>query len=85
MLDCLLQNCQIVRGGKMYDTKDGCACQYHFSKVFFLLSDIAAGCIIVIYWSIYAPGHVKDIADGLNAIDKWCISQCFFYEYPRSS
>eukprot|EP00978_Attheya_sp_CCMP212_P041629 scaffold240978_cov74-Attheya_sp.AAC.1 len=61
---------RIVRGGTMYDTTDGCSCQYRCSKAFFLLSVIAAGRRIVIDRAIDAPGHGKGVVDGLNAIDK---------------
>eukprot|EP00978_Attheya_sp_CCMP212_P034637 scaffold146167_cov65-Attheya_sp.AAC.2 len=70
MLDCLFQNGQMVRGGTMYDTTDGCACQYRCSKDFFLLSVVAPGRRIVIDRAIDAPGHGKQgVVDGLNAID----------------
>eukprot|EP00978_Attheya_sp_CCMP212_P013312 scaffold33437_cov68-Attheya_sp.AAC.7 len=77
MLDCcLFQNGQIVRGGTMYDTTDGCSCQYYrCSKVFFLLSVIAAGGRIVIDRAM-PPGHGKGVVDGLNAIDKGYLGKC---------
>eukprot|EP00978_Attheya_sp_CCMP212_P005343 scaffold11944_cov31-Attheya_sp.AAC.2 len=76
MLDCLFKNGQIVRGGTMYDTTDGCSCQYRCSKAFFLLSVIAAGRRIVIDRAIDAPGHGKGVVDGLNAIDKGYLGKC---------
>ena len=76
MLDCLFTNGQMVRGGTMYDTTDGCACQYRCSKAFFLLSVIAAGRRIIIDRAIDAPGHGKGVVDGMNAIDKGYLGKC---------
>jgi len=76
MLDSLFQNGQMVRGGTIYDTTDGCACQYRCAKAFFLLSVISAGRRIIIDRAIDAPGHGKGVVDGLNAIDKGYLGKC---------
>ena len=76
MLDCLFQNFQMVCGRKMYDTNDGCACQYRCSKVFYILSVIVAGRRILIDQAIDSPGYGKGVVDGLNATGKGYIGKC---------
>ena len=59
----------------MFDGTDGCAKQYRSGTALFLLSLHAAMHRIVIDRAIGAPGHGKDIIDGLNATEKRFLAQ----------
>lgn len=54
----------------MWDDTDGCAKQYRCGTALLFLSLLACTCNITIDRAIGAPGHGKDIVDGLNATDK---------------
>ena len=56
--------------GYMLDRTDGCQDQYRKTQVLNLLSYLAFKFRIVVDRSIKAPGHGKDMCDGLNAVDK---------------
>eukprot|EP00957_Ditylum_brightwellii_P048693 3694718-Ditylum_brightwellii.AAC.1 len=49
---------------------DGCAKQYRCAIDMYLLSLISVRFNIVIDRAVGAPGHGKDMVDGLNATDK---------------
>jgi hypothetical protein len=59
----------------MFDHTDGCAKQYRCALALFLLSLLAQVHNIVIDRAVGAPGHGKDIVDGLNATDKRLLSE----------
>jgi len=54
----------------MWDDTDGCMKQYRSGIAMYLLSVLAVTYCITIDRAIGAPGHGKDLVDGLNAIDK---------------
>ena len=54
----------------LFDNTDGCASQYRCGNALFLLSLLASAYGIVIDRAIGAPGHGKDLIDGMNAVDK---------------
>lgn len=58
----------------MFENTDGCTKQYRCGTACFLLSLLAFTHQIVIDRAIGAPGHGKDIVDGLNATDKQFLS-----------
>ena len=49
---------------------DGCAEQYRFAYVLYLMSLMSQTYSIIIYRGISAPGHGKDAVDVLNDVDK---------------
>lgn len=51
-------------------TTDGCAKQYRRGNAIYLLSVWAQTYHVVIDRAVGAPGHGKDIVDGINATDK---------------
>eukprot|EP00957_Ditylum_brightwellii_P159306 12126360-Ditylum_brightwellii.AAC.1 len=53
----------------MEDT-DGYSKQYRFASSLYLISTICIKYGIVIDHAVGAPGHGKDVVDGLNAVDK---------------
>jgi hypothetical protein len=64
--------CQGVlqHGGLMLDDTDGCAKQYRCATALFLLTLLSCVHNVTIDRAVGAPGHGKDIVDGLNAADK---------------
>eukprot|EP00957_Ditylum_brightwellii_P184269 14035330-Ditylum_brightwellii.AAC.1 len=48
----------------------GCSKQYRSTSSLYLISTISIKYDIVIDHAIGAPGHGKDVVDGLNAVDK---------------
>jgi hypothetical protein len=57
-------------GGLMLDDTDGCAKQYRCATALFLLTLLSCVHNVAIDRAVGAPGHGKDIVDGLNAADK---------------
>ena len=60
----------------MLETTDGCLKQYHCGTAMYFLSLLASSFNVVMNRAIGAPGHRKDIVDGLNAVTKY-----FFKNY----
>lgn len=60
----------IRKGTIIFDNTDGCAKQYRCWNAIYLLSLLASIHSVVVDRAIKAPGHGKDIVDGLNATDK---------------
>ena len=61
----------------MEDT-DGCAKQYRSASSLYLMSAISMKYDVVIDRAIGAPGHGKDVVDGLNAVDKRYLKTAMF-------
>ena len=57
-------------GGTLYCNCDGAAKQYRCANALYYLSWLATKYNISIERAICAPGHGKDVVDGLNAVDK---------------
>jgi hypothetical protein len=77
MLDKLKNNGEIGRNNPtMWEETDGCGKQYRCAKAFWLLSYLAVKYGMTIDRAIGAPGHGKDIVDGLNATDKAYLGGC---------
>ena len=53
---------------------DGCAEQYRCTTVIYLLSMLSHAYNSIIGSGIIAPGHVREVVDGLNSTNKWFIS-----------
>ena len=66
----LMKNGRLLKGHTMFDNTDGCAKQYRCATAIHLLSMLAMEFNITIDRDIAAPGHGKDLVDGLNACDK---------------
>ena len=60
----------LCKGSTLYCNTDGAAKQYRCANALCYLSFLSAKYDISIDRAIGAPGHGKDIVDGLNAVDK---------------
>ena len=71
MLDELLeQNIIKKHSTTLWEETDGCAKQYRCATAMYFMSLLAVRYNIVVDRAVGAPGHGKDVVDGLNAIDK---------------
>jgi hypothetical protein len=70
LLDILKSRGEILPGGLLLDETDGCGKQYRCGTALWCLSVLSSQYGISIDRAIGAPGHGKDIVDGLNATDK---------------
>ena len=59
----------------IWENTDGCAEQYIFVSALYLMSVISQCYSIIIDQFISAPGHGKEVVDGLNSVDKSYIYQ----------
>ena len=57
---------------------DGCSKQYRSASTLYLSSTTSMKYGIVVDCAVGAPGHGKDVVDGLNAVDKRYLKQCMF-------
>ena len=55
---------------KIWENNDGCAKQYRCATALYLMSVLSQRHPIIFYRGIIAPGHGKDVVDGLNDIGK---------------
>ena len=60
----------------MWGNTDDCAEQYRYSPALYCMSVMSQCYSIIIDLGISAPGHGKEVVDGLNYIDKRYIYQC---------
>ncbi len=70
LLEYLFENNVMKIGSTEWQDTDGCGKQYRCGTALYLLSLLASQKHVVIDRAIEAPGHGKDIVDGLNATDK---------------
>mmetsp|Transcript_48111 Transcript_48111/g.102792 ORF Transcript_48111/g.102792 Transcript_48111/m.102792 type:complete len:335 (-) Transcript_48111:136-1140(-) len=70
LFDHLKEIGELIAGLTVWDDTDGCGKQYRCGTAMYLLSILASTYGIVIDRAVGAPGHGKDIVDGLNATDK---------------
>ena len=61
--------------GYMFDNTDGCAKQYRCATALHLLTMLSVKHNITIDRAVAAPGHGKDLIDGLNAVDKMYLKE----------
>ncbi len=66
----LIKNGNLVQGNCLYGNTDGSGTQYRCSNALYFLSLLAFNYSIIIDCAVGAPGHGKDLVDGLNAVDK---------------
>ena len=73
----LLKNKQVSTTSlsTIWENTDGCAEQYRCASALYLMSVMSQTYSIIIYRSISAPGHGKEVVYGLNAVDKRYIYQ----------
>ena len=55
---------------EIWENTDGCSEQYICASVLYLMSVILQCYSVIIDQGIIAPGHGKEVVDGLNDIDK---------------
>ena len=61
--------------GKIWENNDGCAKQYRCASLLYLISVMSQCYSVITDRGISAPGHGKEVVDGLNAVDKRYIYQ----------
>ena len=61
---------QMIRGGTMWDQTYGCANQYRCYIAYYLMSFISKSHQILLDRSVDTPGHVKDVVDSFNDVNK---------------
>ena len=66
----LIKNGNLVQGNCLYGNTDGSGTQYRCSNAIYFLSLLAFNYSIIIDRAVGAPGHGKDLVDGLYAVDK---------------
>ena len=54
----------------MWDQTDGCKKQYRCSIAYYVMSYLSTSYQIVIDRAVDTPGHVKDVVDVFNAVQK---------------
>ena len=59
----------------IWENTDSCAKKYRFASALYLFSVMSQCYSIIIDLGISAPGHEKEVFDGLNAVDKQYIYQ----------
>ena len=59
----------------IWENTDGCAEQYICASAVYLMSVMSQCYFIIIDQGISAPGHGKEVLDGLNYVDK-----CYLYQ-----
>ena len=59
----------------IWENTDGCAEQYRCASALYLMSVMSQCYSIIIDRGISAPGHGKEVVDGLNDVDKSYIYQ----------
>ena len=59
----------------IWENTDGFAEQYRCASALYLMSVISQTYSLIIDWGISAPGHGKEVVDGLNDVDKLYIYQ----------
>ena len=73
----LLNNKQVLTTSlsTIWGNNDGCAEQYRCDSALYLMSVISQNYSLIIDRGISAPGHGKEVVDGLNDVDKRYIYQ----------
>ena len=54
----------------IWENTDGCADQYRCATALYLMSFLSQSHSIIFDWYISAPGHGKEVVEGLNSVDK---------------
>ena len=64
----------------IWESTDGCAEQYRCASELYLMPVLSQCWSILFYLDIIAPGHGKDVVDGINDIDK-----CYIYQFMSNN
>ena len=64
--------------GTIWGNTGGCAEQYRCASKLYLMSVMSQCYSILIDRGISAPGHGKEVVDGINAVDKSYIYQLMY-------
>ena len=77
ILISLLKNEKVLTTSlsKIWGKTDGCAEQYRCASALYIMSVISQTYSLIIDRGISAPGHGKEVVDGLNTVDKRYIYQ----------
>lgn len=70
LFTCLQEEGKLAPAMTVWEDTDGCSKQYRCGNALYLLSLLASKYGVTIDRAIGAPGHGKDVVDGLNATDK---------------
>ena len=70
MITELRNNNQLKQRCTIWESADGCCKQYRCGTTLFFLSMTSANFNIIVDRIIGAPGHGKDVVDGINACGK---------------
>ena len=72
LLISLLKNKKVLTTSlsTIWENTDGCAEQYICDSALYLMSVMSQTYYIIIDRGISAPGHGKEVVDGINAVDK---------------
>ena len=70
LINFLMEEEVLKKGGRILEHSDGCAAQYRCSTSFYFMSVLAYKYGITIDRFISAPGHGKAICDGVNGVTK---------------
>ena len=60
---------------KIWESIDGCAEHYRCATALYLMSMLSQDIYVIIDCGISAPGYVRELVDGRNAIDKRVLFQ----------
>ena len=73
----MLKNKQVLTTSlsTIWENTDGCAEQYKCASALYLMSVMSQTYSLIIDRGISAPGHGKEVVDGLNDVDKHYIYQ----------
>jgi hypothetical protein len=77
LINHLFEDGVLGKNGMMLDVTDGWAKQYRCATAIHLLSMLSVKYGITIDRQVGAPGHGKDIINGINAVNKNYISKSF--------
>ena len=76
LLISFLKNKQVLTASlcTIWENTDDCAEQYRYASALYLMSVMSQCYSIIIDRGISAPRHGKEVVDGINAVDKYCVS-----------
>ena len=61
----------------MWDQTDGCANQYRCSIAHYMMYFLSESYQNFLDRAVDTPGHVKDVVDGFNSVQKQYLATCF--------
>ena len=76
LLARMFEKKQIIRGGTMWDQKDGYEKQYRCSIAYYMMYFLSKSYQIVLDRAVDTPGHGKYVVDGFNDVQKRYLATC---------